>query len=84
MFCYDIVTNKINCPSILSQINLHCPNRRIRNNEFFRPERHTTNYGMMEPINVFQRDFNEVSFLFDFNISRNNFKERVIQFLKCN
>lgn len=36
----------LNCPLIVKQLNLHCPNQRIRNNEFFRSVRHTTNYGI--------------------------------------
>ena len=77
MFCFDLITSKIDRSAILSQINFNCPSRSLRFNEFLRPVRHVTNYAKSEPINVIMYDFNLVSDLFDFGLDRNQLKQLV-------
>ena len=77
MFCFDVITSKIDCSAILSQINFNCASRSLHFNEFLRSIRHVTNYAMSEPINVIMYDFNLVSDLFDFGLDRNQFEQLV-------
>ena len=39
MFCFDVITSKIDCSAILSQINFNCASRSLHFNEFLRPVR---------------------------------------------
>ena len=77
MFCFDVITGKIDCSAILSQINFNCPTRSLRFNEFLKPVRHVTNYAKSEPINVIMYDLNLVSDLFDFGLDRDQFRQLV-------
>jgi len=79
LFCYDLLTNRIDSPELLAQINLHCPVRIFRSNEFVRPVRHATNYLKFNPINSMQMNFNTVQELFDFDcVNRNSFKNSAL------
>ena len=82
MFCFDLLTGKIDCPELLSKVNFHCPIRFTRHNEFLRPVRHTTNYLKYNPINVMQSNFNSVHHLFNDGISREGFRSKILYFLR--
>lgn len=77
MLCFDLMTGKTDCPELLSQLNFHCPMRIFRNNEFFRTSRHATNYAQSSSFNIMCKNFNDISHLFDFNLSRDVFKNLI-------
>jgi len=79
MFVFDLLTNKIDSPDLLSRININCPVRYLREMEFLRPERHATNYAKFEPMNVSSMLFNIVKDVFDFNVSRDTFKNQSLE-----
>ena len=74
LLCFDILTNLVDCPELLSSMNFYCPLRFLRDNEFLRPNRHTTNYAKFNSLTVMQENFNVVKNVFEFDISRNVFK----------
>jgi len=78
MFCFDLLTNKVDCSDLLFNLNLHCPTRSLRDNMFLRPSRHATNYAKFSPINIMNDDFNLVKDIFEFNMNRNRFKKMVL------
>ena len=53
------------------------PAYQTRGREFLFIEFHRTNYGVFEPINAAVRGFNEFAGLFDFNITRDRFVDRI-------
>jgi hypothetical protein len=74
---FDLLSGKIDSPKLLSQINLSVPSYPTRGREFLFVEFHRTNYGIYEPINAAVRGFNELVGLFDFNITRDTFLNRI-------
>lgn len=74
MFVYDLLTNKLDSPSLLSKLDIHVPSRLLRDTHTFRTAFCRTNYSRMEPIRRMCRLFNSVSCSFDFNMSRCKFK----------
>lgn len=79
MFVFDILTNKINSPDTLGKLNLLVPNRSLRSSVMFRIPFCRTNYSRSEPFNHMCRNFNAVCSLFDFNMSRLVFKNRILE-----
>jgi hypothetical protein len=72
MFIFDILTGKIDSPSLLSLVRLNVSRYPIRGSELLRVDFHRTNYGMHEPINNAIRKVNENSDIFDFNVTRDH------------
>lgn len=78
MFIAKLLTGEIDAPNILRRIDLNAPQRTLRNVSFIRSEFHRTDYGSNEPIKAMCDVFNVNYHLFDFNISTNIFKSRLI------
>ena len=81
MFCYDVLTSKIDSPRILQALNIHCPSVLLRRQETIRVSNNSTNYGKFEPVNRMGRNFNEISHIFDYNLNRNTFKNLITEFI---
>lgn len=77
-FMYDLLNGFIDAPNLLSLVKLIVPNYRFRRNDFLRTTFHRTLYGENEPFNVICRSFNEIAYLFDFNVSRYNFRNSIL------
>jgi hypothetical protein len=80
LLVFDLLSGKIDSPKLLSQINLSVSSYQTRGRdrrEFLFVEFHRTNYGIYEPINAAVRGFNEFAGLFDFNITRDTFLNRL-------
>lgn len=75
MFVFDVLTNKISCPYILSRLCLLAPSRQLRTQSFFHIPYHRTNYERQEPIIRMCIVFNDISYLFDFDKTRLSFKQ---------
>ena len=86
MTCYDLLTNKIDCPDLLENLNVNCPVRQLRNNELFKLVHHSRDYAVHEPLNEMMANFNDVSHLFDFDmqeaLKRYKFKSEAMYILK--
>lgn len=77
MFIFDMISNHIDCSCLLGNINFHTPARRLRNYYFLWTPGHRTAYGYNNPLDRCCRLFNDVCDVFDFNISRPVFKNRI-------
>lgn len=72
----DVLQGRIDCGTILEQINLNVRPRSLRNNIMLRLPLFRTNYGLHGALSGLQRVFNRVSSLFDFNITRETLRRR--------
>ena len=77
LLVFDLLSGKIDSPNLLTQIGLSVPSYQTRGREFLFVEFHRTNYGVFEPINAAVRGFNEFAGLFDFNLTRDVFINRI-------
>lgn len=77
LFIFDIVSNHIDCSSVLQCVNFHAPTRQLRNFNLLWTPGHRTAYGFHNPVDRCCRLFNDVYDAFDFNISRLVFKNRI-------
>lgn len=79
LFVAKVLLNELDCPSILEMMSLNVPTRQLRTSVFFHVPFHRTNYGRNDPILKMCRSFNDVSYLFDFNISFVSFKNSIVR-----
>lgn len=71
IFIYKIICGIIDCPYILSLININVPCRYFRRIEYFHIPFHRTNYCMNQPILKSLRELNRISKLYDIDFSYN-------------
>lgn len=76
VFVFDVLQGKISSPYLLSRLNFKVP-RLLRQYQLLYTSNHRTNYGQHEPVNNMCSVFNKYDFLFDFNITRTVFKNRI-------
>lgn len=76
VFVCDLLQNKISSSNLLSRINFKIP-RQLRQYHLLYTDSHRTNYGHHELVNNICNNFNNFDYLFDFNISRVTFKNRI-------
>lgn len=77
LFIFDLVTGSIDCPSLLLNVSFYVPSRQLRVRDLLYVGRHRTSYGFHNPLDVCFRSFNCVRDLFDFNVSKTIFKNRL-------
>lgn len=69
-FIGDLLQGNIDCPLLLSMLDINIHYRNLRQNAFIRFPRTRTNYGFHEPIRSMSRVFNKCHRVFNFNLSR--------------
>jgi hypothetical protein len=74
---FDVLSWRVNSPSLLSVLDLITPRYPTRVTDFLRIDFHRTNYGLHEPMLGAMRQFNEVIVLFDFGLTRDQFLNRL-------
>lgn len=77
IFIFDLITGNIDCPELLQQMPINVPPRRFRRSPLLAIPPHRTNYGVNNPFHFCLRSFNTVAEVFDFNVSKNVFKNRI-------
>lgn len=77
LLVHDILTNNIDCPDLLSEVQLSVPNRRLRHTTLIAIPLHRTSYGYHDPFTTCLRNFNSVCEMFDFNVSKDCFRARI-------
>lgn len=77
LFIFDLLQGHIDCPALLEQTPLHIPPRSLRHSALLAVPYHRTNYGYNNPLDSCIRLFNVVCSEFDFNMSKNVFKNRI-------
>lgn len=80
----DLLTSRIDCPSLLGELNLQARSRVLREGAFFRIPLEAANYSAHGSIIGFQRTFNRVASIFDFNVSRDVLKKQFLEFFRYN
>lgn len=74
-FVNDIVSQRIDSPSILSKLNFYVPTRQLRNRTLFAVEYYRTNYAKFGPINQMMMVYNQHCERIDLSMSRPKLKE---------
>lgn len=77
LFVFDILNNNVDCPELLSKLQINVPPRSTRRADFLRLPLHRTLFGQNNPFDICCRRFNEVSVQYDFNVSKSIFKNRI-------
>lgn len=77
LFIFDLVKGNIDCPPLLQNLGFYAPSRQLRERNLFLVRRHRTTYGYNNPFDNCVRSFNNVSAVFDFNLSKSVFKSRI-------
>jgi hypothetical protein len=76
-FIFDVLSGRVNSPSLLSVLALITPRYPTRGTELLRIDVHRTNHGTREPMSSAMRQFNEVIGLFDFGLTWDQFLHRL-------
>ncbi|XP_053686304.1 uncharacterized protein LOC128735845 [Sabethes cyaneus] len=79
VFVAKLLIGHIDCPPILEQLNLYAPERALRTRNFLHLDARRVNYGQFSPIRYMAAQFNTVYELFDFDITIDTFKRRLLQ-----
>lgn len=74
---FDILMNNIDCPDLLQVVLLNAPQRQLRYSALIVIPNHRTSYGFYSPLSSCLRAFNAVCDVFDFNITKLCFKNRL-------
>lgn len=80
LFVFDIIQSNIDCSSLLEHVRLHAPVRQVRNRQLLWIPGHRTDYGQFNPLDFCCRLLNDVCDVFDFNVSKLVFKNRIKNF----
>ena len=71
----DIVTQRVNCPEILENINFYAPTRSLRNRNLFNINTQRTNYAKNGPINRMMSCYNAHCETIDVTMNKNALKK---------
>lgn len=77
LFIFDLIVNRIDCNYLLQNLCFYAPVRSLRNRSFLWIPAHRTNYAYFDPFDTSCRLFNEVADVFDFNVSKSVFSNRI-------
>lgn len=77
MFLFDLITHNIDCSDLLAEVGFLAPSRYLRSRQLLAPRTHRTAYGQNSPLTSCIRSFSIVNDVFDFNLSRVEFKRRI-------
>lgn len=80
-FISDLLQANIDCPELLSEININTRGRTLRSHAFLSTVTSRTNYGMNEPFTSMCRLFERCYYCFDFNLSRANVRTNFLRTL---
>lgn len=78
LFAGKLLRGEIDCPALLLQLNLYAPERPLRQRVFLHLEPQNNNYALHEPIREISQRFNERFNMFDFNLSADVFRHRLL------
>lgn len=76
MFMTDVITGRLDSPSIYNKLSFNINNKNLRNHRMFEPDCHKTNYAKYEPINRMMLLLNRCK-CFDQNLPRQSYKSLI-------
>lgn len=82
VFAAKLLAGEIDCPSILADLNLYAPERRLRQRDFLFLEQRYREYGLNEPIRALCQRFNEFFERFDFNTPTHIFRRQLMDLFR--
>ena len=82
MVVSDALTARIDCPTILRQINLNAPSRVLRRVSLLHIPFRRTNYSANSAIIGHQKAFNRVSQVFDFHLSARVIRSKFVSMFR--
>lgn len=77
MFISDLLSGRINCPSLLSDISINANSYSFRKTAFAKVPGHRTCYGFNNPFDRALRSFNDFYVNYDFDYSRFTIKKKL-------
>ena len=77
LLIFDLLNNNLDCSELLGRLRINAPIRLTRRYDFLRRTTHRTQYGQNNPFAVCCERFNDVYYLFEFDMSKNVFKIRI-------
>jgi hypothetical protein len=78
MFVFDLITGKIKCSELLEKVSFNVNPHNTRSASLIYSKAHRTIYGFNEPLESCLRNFSKFDGVFDFNLSRKQFRDRMI------
>jgi Reverse transcriptase (RNA-dependent DNA polymerase) len=77
MFIRDVLCARLDCPRVLSQLDIIIYRYDVRNRVVLREGTHRTNYGKYAPLEAAKKEFNRFTALFDHGTSREVFRKKI-------
>ena len=81
-FIFKLINGSVNCNYLLSKLKFNCPFRSSRSYKPLIVSNHIRTYLNNEPLNNLCNNFNNMYFLFDFNLSIESFKLIICKYFK--
>lgn len=79
LFMHKIISGRVSCPNIRSQLNLNTGIRTFRNPEFIKIKFSRTDHGQNSPLNLACRAFNHAALFIDPTLPYEEFKVKLIK-----
>lgn len=79
LFMHKIITGRLNCPNLRSQLNLNTGLRTFRNPEFIKINFSRTDHGQSSPLNLACRAFNFAALFIDPTLPFDQFKAKLLK-----
>ena len=81
IFMFKLLTSDTDAPNLLEQINFNVRGYSLRRADFLRLPLRRQDYALYEPIRSMMKVFNNVSHLFNFNSTINEFRSRLQRYM---
>jgi hypothetical protein len=78
MFVRDVLCARLDCPRVLSHLDIIIYRYDVRNRVVLKENNHRTNYGKYAPLEAAKKEFNRFSAIFDHGASREVFRKKII------
>lgn len=82
MFAAKVLVGEIDSPEIVAELQLYAPERPLRSRNFLNLPARVANYGQHDPVRFISMRFNEYYHLFDFNVTTETFRQRIVRSLR--
>lgn len=82
MFAAKVLVGEIDSPEIVAEFQLYAPERPLRSRNFLNLPARVANYGQHDPVRFISMRFNEYYYLFDFNVTTETFRQRIVRTLR--
>lgn len=84
LFMFKMLKGELNCIELLSTVKIRCPRIILRNYRLIETVASSYNYIKFDPFNLIRIHFNDLIDHFDFNLSLENFRSKLVKYFKRN